>query len=188
MNIMAEQNDPMAEVMAMLEAEPTSSPAPGPDIPALREQLAILVSTGRCKEATGVNLTQDQVKGLENKDVMSYYKRYETFVGAKTTKTLFENFLWVFTKALGMVVPLKNVEDIHKELKIDYIITKELSGGLALRCGRVLAVANAFFITAKHAAFSGNEEPPHPSRDAIGYPLAGYDEVPTAKQSPVTSE
>ena len=179
MNIMAEENDPvMAEVMNLLEAEPAA--APGPDIPALREQLAILVSTGRCKEATGVNLTQDQVKRLENKDVMSYY--------TKTTKTLFENFLWVFTKALGIVVPLKNVEDIHKELKIDYIITKELSGGLALRCGRVLAVANAFFITAKHAAFSGNEEPPHPSRDAVGYPLAGYDEVPTAKQSPVTAE
>lgn len=72
MNIMAEQNDPMAEVMAMLEAEPTSSPAPGPDIPALREQLAILVCTGKCKEAIGVNLTHDQVKRLENKDVMKH--------------------------------------------------------------------------------------------------------------------
>ena len=47
---MAKQNDPMmAEVMNLLEAEPTSSPAtaPGPDIPALREQLAILVSSGK---------------------------------------------------------------------------------------------------------------------------------------------
>ena len=83
MNIMAEENDlVMAEIMNLLEVEPASSPASvtGPDIPSLREQLAILVSTGRCKKATGMNLTQDQVKPLENKDVMKYYKRHETFL------------------------------------------------------------------------------------------------------------
>ena len=69
----------MAEVMNLLEVEPTSSPAsaPGPDIPALREQLAIPVSTGKCKEAIGVNLTHEQVRRLDNKDVMKHYKRYE---------------------------------------------------------------------------------------------------------------
>ena len=53
MNIMAEENAAvMAEVMNLLEAEPAAAlPAAGPDIPVLREQLAILVSTGKCKEA-----------------------------------------------------------------------------------------------------------------------------------------
>ena len=72
---MAAENDPvMAEVMNMLEAEPASllAVAPGPDIPSLREQLAILVSTGKCKEAIGVNLTHDQVRRLEDKDVMRH--------------------------------------------------------------------------------------------------------------------
>ena len=87
MNIMAEENDPvMAEVMNIL-GEPASLPAatPGPNIPALSEQLAILVSTGKCKEAIGSQLTHDQVKRFSDKDVMKYYKRYETYVGAKTT-------------------------------------------------------------------------------------------------------
>ena len=80
---MAEKNDPaMAEVTALLESEPANAPAPGPDIPALREQLAILVSKGKCKEAIGVNLTHDQVKQLDDKDVMKHHKRYETYVGA----------------------------------------------------------------------------------------------------------
>ena len=77
---MAEENEAvMAEVMNLLEAEPVAAlPAAGLDIPALREQLAILISTGKCKEAIGVNLTHEQVKRLEDKDVMKNYKRYET--------------------------------------------------------------------------------------------------------------
>ena len=60
---------------------------------------------------------------------------------------------------LDMVVPLKDTEALQNELKNDYIITKELSalsGGLALRYGRLLAVANTFLITAKHVDFSSD--------------------------------
>ena len=189
MNIMAEENV-MAEVMKLLEAEPAVAlPAPGPDIPALREQLAILVSTGKCKEAIGVSFTDEQVRRLEDKDVMRHYKRYETYVSAKTTETLIESFLSFSTKALSLVVKLKDTEALQNELKNDYI-TKELSnisGNLALRCSRLLAVANAFLITAKHVDFSA-EESRHPSRDSDGYPLAGVDEVPTAEQSSANVE
>ena len=192
MNIMAEENDAvMAEVMNLLEAEPAAAlPAAGTNIPALREQLAILGSTGKCKEAIGVNLTHEQVRRLEDKDVMKHYKRYETYVGTKTTETLIESFLSFSTKALSLVVRLKDSEALQNELKNDYIITKELSnlsGNLALRCGRLLATANAFFITAKHVDFSA-EELRHPSRDSDSYPLAGLDEVPTAKQSSANAE
>ena len=193
MNIMAEENV-MAEVMNLLEAEPAPAalPAalPAVDIPALREQLAMLVSTGKCKEAIGVNLTHEQVRRLDDKDVMRHYKRYETYVGAKTTETLIESFPTFFVKALGLFVKLEDAEALQNELKNDYIITKELSnlsGNIALRCGRLLAVANAFLITAKHVDFSA-EEPRHPYRDSDGYLLAGLDEVPTAKPSSVNSE
>ena len=170
MNIM-EDEKVMAEVMNLLEAElaPSALHAalPAVDIPSLREQLAILVSTGKCKEAIGVNLTHEQVRRLDDKDVMKHYKRYETYVGARTTETLIESFLTFSVKALGWAVKLKDSEALQNELKNDYIITKELSnlsGNIALRCGRLLAVANAFLITAKHVDFS-QEEPRHPSRD-----------------------
>ena len=157
---MAEENV-MAEVMNLLEAEPSAAlPAPGPDIPSIREQLAISVSTGKCKEEIGVNLTQEQVRGLEDKDVIKYSKRLEAYVGAKTTKTLIESFLSFYTKALSWVVRLKDAEALQNKLKNDYVITKELSnlsGKLALRCGSLLAVANAFFITAEHVDLSAEE-------------------------------
>ena len=75
MNTMDEEKV-MAEVMNLLEAEPAPAalpPAlPSIDIPALREQLAILVSTGKCKEAIGVNLTHEQVRRLDDKDVIRH--------------------------------------------------------------------------------------------------------------------
>ena len=129
-----------------------------------------------------MNLTHEQVRRLEDKDVMKRYKRYETYVVAKTTETLIESFLSFSTKALSLVVRLKDTKALQNELKNNYIITKELSnlsGNLALRCGRLLALANAFLITAKHVDFSA-EGPRHPSRDSDGCPLSGVDEVPTA--------
>ena len=193
MNIMAEENV-IDDVMKLLEAKPAPAALPAAlpaiDIPALREQLAILVSTGKCKEAIGVNLTHEQVRRLDEKDVMKRYKRYETYVGAKTTETLIESFLAFSTKTLGFFVKLKDPETLQNELKNDNIFTKELSnlsGNIALRCGRLLAVANAFLITAKHVDFSA-EEPHHPSRDSDGHPLTGQDEVPTLKQYPVNGE
>ena len=193
MNTMDEEKV-LADVMNQLEAEPAPAALPlalpAIDIPALREELAILVSTGKCKEAIGVNLTHEQVRRLEDKDVIRYSKRYEAHVGARTTETMTESFLSFSTKALGWAVKIKDTETLQNELKNDYIITKELSnlsGNMTLRCGRLLALANAFFITAKHVYFS-QEEPHHPSRDSDGYPLAGLDEVPALEQYSVNAE
>ena len=44
----------LEEVMQLLESELSNIPESDPDIPALRGQLAILVFTGKAKEALGV--------------------------------------------------------------------------------------------------------------------------------------
>jgi len=161
---MAEQNDPvMEEVMTLLEAEPINAPviSPTANIPAHREQLAVLVSTGRCKEAIGTNLTQEQVKRLDEKDVTKYYKRYETYVGSKTTDSMIDNFLSLTIKGAGMIVKIDDAEALKNELKSDFIINKEMCqfcGGLALKFGSTLAVVNAAAITAKHVDFGGSEQ------------------------------
>ena len=137
--------DELQEVMRLLETEPEPSSGPGGglvpsarDIPALREQLAVLVSTGKAKEAIGTQMTHDQVKRLSDKDVEKYIKRYETYVGSKTTESLIDSFLFLTTKAVGMTVKIKDIEAYQKELRDDYILNKELSnlaGNLALKCG-----------------------------------------------------
>ena len=181
----------LAEVMNLLQKkpEPSIGPAgglvqttPEPDIPALREKLAVLVSTAKAKEAIGVQLTHEQVKRLSDKDVEKFTKRYETYVGSKTTESLIDSFIFLATKVVGMTVKIKDIEAYQKELRNDYILNKELfslAGNLALKCGRFLAAANAARITTKHIDFSPQlPEQSHPSRDENGYPLEGVDEVP----------
>jgi len=152
----------LTEVTNLLEAKPSSGSeggavlaltTPGPDISALREQLAVLVSTGKAKEAIGVQLTHEQVKRLSDKDVEKYTKRYETYVGSKTTESLIDSFIFLATKVVGMTINIKDIDAYQKELRNDYIINKELSnlaGNLALKCGWFLAAVNAALITTKH--------------------------------------
>ena len=179
------------DIMEFLEVEPTPEPAgltTGNDIPAKREKLAVLVSTGKAKEAIGVQLTHDQVKRLSDKEVEKYNKRQEAYIGSKTTESLIDSFLMLVSKGLGMVVKVDDVEKLQQDLKNDYIINHELSslaGGIALSCGRWLALANAALITTKHVQLEAEPEPDlldlnsttHPSRDKEGYPLEGLDEV-----------
>ena len=118
----------------------------------------MLVSTGKAKEAIGVQLTYEQVKLLSDKDVVEkYYKRYEAFVGAKTTESLIDSFIFLACKVVGMAVDIKDIDAYQKELKNDYIINKELSnlaGSLAMKCGRFLALANSALITTNHIDFA----------------------------------
>ena len=104
-----------------------------------------------------MSFSQDQVKRLDDKEVLKYHKRYEAYIGSKTTESLIENFLSLSVKALGWVVKIDDADALKVELKNDFIITKEMSqffGGLALKCGGTLAVANTLLITAKHVDFS----------------------------------
>ena len=56
-----------------------------------------------------------------------------------------------------MVVKIKNADALQNNLKNDDFIRKEMSdlaGRVALRCGRLLAVASTMLITTKHFNFS----------------------------------
>ena len=115
-----------------------------------------------------------------------YNKRQEAYIGSKTTESFIDSFLMLVSKGLGLVVKVDDVEKLQQDLKNDYIINHELSslaGGLALRCGRWLALANAALITTKHIKLESEPEQPdttHPSRDSEGYPLEGLDDVCSA--------
>ena len=88
---------------------------------------------------------------MSDKDVQKFYKTYESFVGAKATETLIESIVTLATKAFNMFVRIK------------VILLSAFAGNVALKCGRMLAVANAFMITIKHIDLSAEQKKPEQS-------------------------
>ena len=116
-HITPEEEAAVNEVMQLLEAPPLDTTSSNPlvsltnddQIPAQREKLAVLVLTGKSKEAIGVQLTHDQVKRLSDKDIQKYSKRYEAYIGNKTTESLIDSFIMLYSKGIGMVVSIDDV-------------------------------------------------------------------------------
>ena len=59
------EQEAIKDAMCLLETEPSSESDH-------REQLAILVASGNCKEMIGVQLTQEQIKRFSKKDVEKF--------------------------------------------------------------------------------------------------------------------
>ena len=76
-HVTPEEETALNEILQTLEAQPVESTTStslvsvtnDDNIPAQREKLALLVSTGKTKEAIGDQHTHDQVKRLSDKDV-----------------------------------------------------------------------------------------------------------------------
>ena len=83
---MENEVDAMKDVMNLLETEPSSETDH-------REQLAILVVSGNCKDFLGVEFTQEQIKRLTKKDVEKYFKRYESAISSKTCDAIVDTFI-----------------------------------------------------------------------------------------------
>ena len=61
-------------------------------------------------------------------------------MGGKTTKTFIDSVLILTTRAVGTFLPIKKVEELQRQLQIDYIITNmqsTLAVNLALKCAEL---------------------------------------------------
>ena len=67
----------ITDAISILEAEPKISSDH-------REQLAVLVASGKAKEMIGESLTQDQVKKLSEQDVQDVENHFKGYEASKT--------------------------------------------------------------------------------------------------------
>ena len=141
---MENEVDAMKDVMGLLETEPSSESDH-------REQLAILVASGNCKEMLGVQLTQEQIKRLSKKDVEKFFKRYEASLSSKTCDAIVDTFIQLSCRGLAYFLPIDR-EKLLNNLKKDFMVKRELyvyviAGGLYLRYGSYMAAASAALLT-----------------------------------------
>ena len=102
-------------------------------------------------------ISHQQVKRLSEKEVVKIYKRYEAYIGGKTNESLIKNFLRVFSKTNATFVKVDDKEALQEY----FVLSSELwsfAGNIAVRCGCLVVLANAIFITGKHIVFEKEPE------------------------------
>ena len=119
----------------------------------LREQLNVLVSSGRTREMVGKDLTHEEVKKITEAEVKKYYKRYEAALANKTTDAVAQSAMGLASKLLGFALPIDDISALQRDLQEDYLISQELKitcGWLSLKCGKLMALAAGVLHVAKH--------------------------------------
>ena len=74
---------------------------------------------------TGVDLTQDQVKRFNEKDVEKYFRRYETSLSSKTCDTMVDSFLQLSCGLISHFL-LFDQNRLFKDLNDNFMVKKEL--------------------------------------------------------------
>ena len=147
------EQEAIKDAMGLLETEPSSESDH-------REQLAILVASGNCKEMLGVQLTQEQIKRLSKKDVEKFFKRYEASLSSKTCDAIVDTFIQLSCQTLAYFLPLDQ-EKLLNNLKKDFMVKRELytiAGGLYLRYGKYMAAASAALLTLNNLKLDSSQE------------------------------
>ena len=115
------------EIRNLLEAEPAdgilNDTQKGGCEDSHKEQLAVLVASGRAKEMIGIELTQDQVKSACAKDE-KYFKRYEASLSSKTCDAMLNTFLELPCKTLSYFLPLDS-ERLFVDLNENFTVKKK---------------------------------------------------------------
>ena len=131
------------------------------DIEIKQESLAILASLGTTKEYLGVDMSLGDIKKLTAKDVEKYYNRYQTVLGKKISGGLVDSSLQLVSQVISYLVPVDDIDALCKDLKNDELVNRELTnfvGLLALKGGRLVALASGLFQVAKHIKINKIQE------------------------------
>ena len=116
---------------------------------------------GTTKEYLGVDMSLGDVKKLSEKDVEKYFNRYQAVMGKKINGGLVDSSLQLVSKLISYLVPVDDIESLCNDLKNDDLVNRELSnivGLLALKAGRLAALASGIFQVAKHIKFNKNQQ------------------------------
>ena len=144
----------MAEVEDYIEEEKTAvKDYDDNEVEIKQESLAILAALGTTKEYLGVDKSLGDVKKLSVKDIKKYYNRYQAVLGKKINGGLVDSSLQLISKVISYIVPVDDIEALCVDLKNDDLVNRELTnilGLLALKAGRLTALASGLFQVAKH--------------------------------------
>ena len=130
----------ITDAISILEAEPKISSDH-------REQLAVLVASGKAKEIIGESLTQDQLKKLSEQDVENHFKGYEA---SKTWDAMVDKLLQLSCNTWAHFLPVDEGK-LLKDLNENFMVRElgMIASGLSLNYGKYMTIASAALLTVK---------------------------------------
>jgi len=126
-----------------------------------KEKLYSLAACNKTKQYLGTQLTVEQVQQLSPQDIIKYFNRYESLLGAKMVKSLGHTVIGLYAKATSRVFNVDSEADLAYDLSQDPILTRTLETlgcDMYYRFGSLLAPVAASMITLKHIKFNHIEK------------------------------
>ena len=115
-----------------------------------KEQLVILIASGKCKEFIGKSFTYQDIDNMTHSEIIKYYKIYETARSARINDALSETIIKGYSKMCSYVIPIKDENKLYNDLKSDYILMTEMNkwvGYFSLQLGGVMTLVSTGVIT-----------------------------------------
>src|SRR5580698_1959195 len=117
------------------------------------QTLNVIISSGRSKEFLGRVVTLKELDAMDEDTIEAYHKIYELNYANKIGDNLITILIASYATVVNKVLPIDDVEKLKEDLNNDYILTSELkniTGGVAATCGKLMSLFSLGFITLKH--------------------------------------
>ena len=113
-----------------------------------RERLLCLVAAGQSKAFLGKHFTLEYIERASDKEIEKYYKIYESTYSSLVSDNIVNGVLTGFSKLLGLVLPVNDVDKLSEDLKNNFLVTNQFrhfTGKLAYSYGPLLALTSGGF-------------------------------------------
>jgi hypothetical protein len=133
----------------------------------MRERLISIAVSGQSREYFSKNISSAEIEKMSEKDLKKLYSKYETKLGALTSKTIKSHCISAYVGVLGYLLPekfkIEDKENLKKELNDGPFLSLALSKSsceIYHKFGCFLAPIEALLLTANNVNLNSNMQLP----------------------------
>lgn len=122
-----------------------------------KEELEVLVATGKTQDFLKKQLTLQELNCLSEKDLLKFYKIYQTNLALRVNESFSKMAVQGYTKLVSWLLPVKDKDKLYNDLRNDYILMNELdrwTGWFSLKMGSLMSLVSVSLITVSNIEFS----------------------------------
>ena len=115
-----------------------------------KQELEILVATGKTKDLIGKQLTFQELDYMSEKELMKFYAIYQQNMAARVNDAVSKLFISGYSKLVSYFLPIENKDKLYDDLRNDYVLMNEIDrwvGFFSIKAGSLMALGTTGLIT-----------------------------------------